>query len=220
MLGMLGLGAAGIVVGARTQNELNHILAPINSGISGLVPAAGGFRIYSVTGSVKNIHPAEYNLTVGGLVQRPATLSYAELTTVLPQTHLVRDFQCVTGWRVPHVAWTGVSLPDLLNHVGVAPGAKALKISSFDGAYTDSLTLSQARRRDIIVATSMLGAPVTHDHGGPVRLYVAPMYGYKSVKWLSRIDLVDKVEAGYWENEGYDIDGWVGHSNGRSDAPT
>jgi DMSO/TMAO reductase YedYZ molybdopterin-dependent catalytic subunit len=206
MLGMVGLGAVGIVVGARAQKSI----APVSSGISGILPGVGGFRYYSVVSSVKRIAPADYELEIDGLVKRPAKISYAELTSVLPQTHMVRNFQCVDGWRVENVAWSGVALPDLLDHVGVLPAAKALRISSFDGAYTDSLTLSQARRRDVIVATSMLGAPVTHDHGGPVRLYVAPMYGYKSVKWLSRIELVSAVEAGYWEKRGYEIDGWIG----------
>jgi DMSO/TMAO reductase YedYZ molybdopterin-dependent catalytic subunit len=66
----------------------------------------------------------------------------------------------------------------------------------------------------------MLGVPVTHDHGGPVRLHVAPMYGYKGVKWLSGIELTRAVRPGYWEERGYSVDGWVGSSNGRRDDPT
>jgi len=49
---------------------------------------------------------------------------------------------------------------------------------------------------------------------------VLPMYGYKSLKWLDRIELTRDVEPGYWEHRGYDVDGWVGRSNGRSDEPT
>jgi DMSO/TMAO reductase YedYZ molybdopterin-dependent catalytic subunit len=52
-----------------------------------------------------------------------------------------------------------------------------------------------------------------------VRLYVAPMYGYKSLKWLETIEVVNKVIPGYWEERGYDVDGWVGKSNGRDDQP-
>jgi len=147
------------------------------------------------------------------------TLTLADLQA-MKQTTLVRDFQCVTGWRVPAVHWSGVRLSDLLNEVGVQPAAKALTFVSFDGTYTDSLTLAQAARPDVLVATQMLGAPVTRAHGGPVRLYVAPMYGYKSVKWLGGIKLVPSVEPGFWENEGYDVDAWVGKSNGRDDAAT
>ena len=72
----------------------------------------------------------------------------------------------------------------------------------------------------LVVALRMLDAPVTHDHGGPVRLYVAPMYGYKSLKWLSGIELTREVVPGYWEDRGYSVDGWVGGSNGRSDRRT
>ena len=72
----------------------------------------------------------------------------------MPQTSLTRDFQCVTGWRVPDVAWSGVALPDLLDVVGVSRRARALSLSSFDGTYTESLTLDQARRRDVLVATA------------------------------------------------------------------
>jgi DMSO/TMAO reductase YedYZ molybdopterin-dependent catalytic subunit len=163
---------------------------------------------------------ANYTLKISGLVDRPTTFSLADLQA-MKQTTLIKDFQCVTGWRVPQVHWSGVALPDLLNHVGVKSGASALTFVSFDGAYTESLTLDQAKRRDVLVALQMLGGPVSKDHGGPVRLYVAPMYGYKSCKWLGEIHLVNSVVPGYWEDLGYDVDAWVGKSNGRDDdAPT
>ena len=80
--------------------------------------------------------------------------------------------------------------------------------------------MSQARRNDVIVAYQMEGSDLSDAHGGPVRLYVAPMYGYKSCKWLDRIELTKRVEPGYWEEYGYDVDGWVGRSNGRDDDAT
>jgi DMSO/TMAO reductase YedYZ molybdopterin-dependent catalytic subunit len=216
VLGMVGLGAVGVVVGARVQQGVNRALGPVSSGISGIVPAAGGWRFYTVTGAVKNISAADYHLTVRGLVKNPRSFSFAELQQSLPQTHITDTFHCVTGWSVPKVKWTGVALPDLLNAVGVLPGARGVKFTSFDGEYTESLTLEQARRRDVIIATSMLGGPVSHDHGGPVRMYVAPMYGYKSTKWLGGIELVRDVRPGYWEDRGYDVDAWIGRSNGFS----
>jgi DMSO/TMAO reductase YedYZ molybdopterin-dependent catalytic subunit len=224
VLGMLGLGAVGVIFGKQLENVQSNVLDPVvrndPTGLSNLLPAVDRFRYYNVASSEPNRTIADYQLTVGGLVDRPTTLSYADLQA-LPQTDLIKDFQCVTGWRVPQVRWSGVALPDLLDHVGVASGATAVQFTSFDGVYTESLTLAQARRRDIIVALTMLGAPVTRDHGGPVRLYVAPMYGYKSCKWLGGIKLASHVTPGYWEDEGYDVDGWVGKSNGRNDdAPT
>ena len=99
------------------------------------------------------------------------------------------------------------------------PGATHLRLTSFDGVYTESLTMEQARRPDVIVAYEMLGGAITKAHGGPVRLYVAPMYGYKSLKWLDGIEVTDHLEPGYWEHLGYDVDAWVGRSNGRDDEP-
>ena len=132
----------------------------------------------------------------------------------MPAEHLVRPFQCVTGWRVDSVQWTGVKLGRLLDEAGLAPGAAALRFFSFDGLYTESLTIDQARLPDVIVAYRMLGAPVTRAHGGPVRLYVPEMYGYKSIKWLQRVSVVREVVPGYWEQNGYAVDAWVGRSNG------
>jgi DMSO/TMAO reductase YedYZ molybdopterin-dependent catalytic subunit len=219
VLGMLGLGAVGIAVGASAQSAVTRVLGPVNSQVGGLIPAAGGFRYYSVVDGVKRRTPETYTLNVTGMVTSPRSFTFAELQA-MPQTQITKDFQCVTGWRVPGVHWSGVALPDLLDAVGVDPKATAVRFHSFDGAYTESLTMDQARRRDILVATTMLGAPVTHDHGGPVRLFAAPMYGYKSLKWLGGIELVNKVVPGFWEVRGYDVDAWVGRSNGRDDAPT
>jgi DMSO/TMAO reductase YedYZ molybdopterin-dependent catalytic subunit len=219
VLGLLGLGALGVVGGARLQSGLNAVLAPVElrdpTGLVGLLPLGDTFRYYSVTGGVTEQTADDYRLGVSGLVRQPARHSLADLQA-MPQTELVRDFQCVTGWRVPDVPWAGVRLGHLLDLAGPAPEATAVRLTSFDGTYTESLTLEQARRDDVLVALRMLGAPVTHDHGGPVRLYVAPMYGYKSVKWLSGIEVTDAVVPGYWEHRGYDVNGFVGRSNGRS----
>jgi DMSO/TMAO reductase YedYZ molybdopterin-dependent catalytic subunit len=222
VLGMLGLGAVGVVTGRRLADLESRVLAPIQSrdptGLTSLLPAGAGFRFYSVTGTVPHRTATGYRLTVRGLVDRPATFTLDDLHR-MPQTRLIRDFQCVTGWRVPRVHWAGVALPDLLDAVGVSPRAQAVRFTSFDGSYSESLTLAQGRRRDVLVATTMLDRPVTRDHGGPVRLYVAPMYGYKSLKWLAGIELTSSVQAGYWEHRGYDTDAWVGRSNGQQDAP-
>jgi DMSO/TMAO reductase YedYZ molybdopterin-dependent catalytic subunit len=223
VLGMLGLGAVGIVVGDRVQASVESALRPVTrndpTGLSSFVPTAGRFRIYSVTASMPERSRDEYRLTVDGMVDHPLDLSYEDLLD-RPQSDLVRDFQCVTGWRVAEVPWTGVLLRDLLDEAGVAEGATHLRIHSFDGVYTESLTLEQARRDDMLAAHRMLDGPVSREHGGPVRLFVGPMYGYKSLKWLERIEVTNQLYPGYWEQLGYDIDAWVGRSNGRDDEPT
>ena len=226
LLGSVAATAGGILFGARVQDVLQRILLPVTlhdpTGLSDLLPVAGRFRIYSVTGDLPARTPEEYSLRIDGLVESPATLSFDDVRHRLPQTALSRDFQCVTGWRVHDVAWAGVRLRDVLDTARVTAGATHVVFSSFDGTYTESLTLEQATRDDVLIAHTLEGKPLSREHGGPVRLYVAPMYGYKSLKWLERIEVTDHLpgEGGYWEPRGYDLDAWTGRSNGGHQEPT
>lgn len=214
-LGLTGVGILGIFIGSKAQSTVGNA---IGSGLGGILPGGNRFRIYSITGSYPNINPATYQLKVTGLVNKPLTLTLGDLQA-MPSVKLVKDFQCVTGWRVPNVHWEGVKLSDIMDAAGVQNRAKAVAFASYDGADTESLTISQARLSDVIVAYRMLGGPITAAHGGPVRLYVAPMYGYKSLKWLSEVRLVEKASPGFWEQNGYPVNAWVGNYNGRHDAP-
>jgi hypothetical protein len=221
-LGIIGLGALGVAFGNTAQRIVGALVAPFTnkngSGLGALIPGANRFRLYTVTGSFPDIPRSRYRLRVEGLVEKPFELRYDELLA-LPRSELVLPFQCVTGWRVPGVHWAGVRLGDLIDSAKPHPSAHAVEFTSYDGLYTESLTLDQAHRSDVIVAYEMLGGPISSEHGGPVRLYVAPMYGYKSAKWLRSISLVPQAIPGFWEQQGYAINAWVGRSNGRDDAP-
>ncbi|HZQ78628.1 MAG TPA: molybdopterin-dependent oxidoreductase [Acidimicrobiia bacterium] len=217
LLGFAGLTAAGVLGGARIQEVLDRLLPGPDGALASLLPAQR-FRIYSVTGTLPARSPDTYRLRIGGLVARPLDLTLHDLRA-RPAATLVRDFQCVTGWRVGAVRWGGARLSTLLDEAGAAPGA-AVEFRSFDGRYTEALTAAQARRADVVVAYEMNGRPLSSAHGGPARLYVAPMYGYKSCKWLGEITVTDRPVSGFWEQRGYDADGWVGRSNGRDDRPT
>ncbi|MBT2510448.1 molybdopterin-dependent oxidoreductase [Streptomyces sp. ISL-98] len=220
---MLGLGAAGVATAPYLQSGLDSFLGSAAekdpTGLTGLLPNGGGFRYYSVASSVPRKGPHNYRLKIDGLVERPTTYTLDDLRG-MPQTRIVRDVQCVTGWRVPETPFEGVELSRLLAAAGVKAEAKAVRFTCFDGTYSESLTLQQTRRKDVLVSLRMQDKPLSHSHGGPVRLYVAPMYFYKSAKWLSGITLTPEVQPGYWEKLGYDVDAWVGRSNGRDDAPT
>lgn len=222
VLGMMGTGLAGVLFGSKAADLLERVVAPIASrdgtGFLSLFPV-GRFRIYTVTGKLHSRSDADYRLSVNGFVDTPVTLTLDDLKA-MPPTRMTKDFQCVTGWRVHDVKWVGVRLADLMDRAGVKPGAQGVRFTSFDGVYTETLTLDQARRDDVIVAYEMDGKPVSSAHGGPARLYVAPMYGYKSIKWLETIEVSETMpRPGYWEQRGYDVDGWIGKSNGRDDRP-
>jgi len=212
VLGLLGLGAAGVVGGASFSRNLSEWLAPVElrdpTGLLSTLPLGPVFRFYSVTGGVEPRDSATYELAVGGLVAHATTYRLDDLRA-LPATSFRSDFHCVTGWVVPGVEWSGVKLSDLLDAAQPDPTATAVRFRSFDGTYTESLPLDDARAARTIVALDMLGGPVSHDHGGPVRMYVDGQYGYKSTKWLSAIELTAEEEPGYWEHRGYDVDGTI-----------
>jgi DMSO/TMAO reductase YedYZ molybdopterin-dependent catalytic subunit len=220
-LGLTAFGVSGVLWGSKAADLMERLLGPVavkdGSGLLGLLPT-GRFRIYSVTGRLPDLPAPNWRLDVDGLVDAPYTIGYDDLLQ-MPSVRLTKDFQCVTGWRVPDVRWVGVRLADIIDRASPRGEVQAVEFESFDGAYTETLTLSQARRDDVIVAYELDGKPISAAHGGPVRLYVAPMYGYKSLKWLQGITLVDVPRPGYWERRGYDVDAWIGGSNGRSDKP-
>jgi DMSO/TMAO reductase YedYZ molybdopterin-dependent catalytic subunit len=212
IVGLLALGGVGVLGGNALQSGLSRVLAPVEehdpTGLVSLFPLGATFRYYSVSGSVPTPSPTSYRLTVSGLVRRRASYTLQDLQA-MQQTSLVEDFQCVTGWRVLEVPWSGVELSRLLDLAGPTADATAVRFRSFDGTYTESLSLEEARQPGVLVALRMLGAAVTHDHGGPVRMYVSSNYGYKSTKWLSGIELTHGQVPGYWEPRGYAIDGRI-----------
>ncbi|MHB1999646.1 MAG: molybdopterin-dependent oxidoreductase [Solirubrobacteraceae bacterium] len=217
VLSMLGLGGLGIVFGSDVQKGISGLLRSVHAGsVASLVPGGGEFVLYTITNGYPAA-PEHYRLTVGGLVRRPLSLTLAELES-LPATRLTRAFQCVTGWSVEDVHWVGVRLIDLAERASPLARASAFELTSFDGLYTESLTMQQARETGAIVAYSMLGAPVTREHGGPVRLYVPDTFGYKSIKWLSEIRLVARAKPGYWEQNGYPVNAWISGHPPRSAA--
>ena len=94
------------------------------------------------------------------------------------------------------------------------PAATAVRFVSAERPYEDSLTLEQLRLPDAMLAYEIGGQPLSRPHGSPARVVLPEMYGYKGVKWLTGMELVARQPLGYWEQNGYDQDAWVGRSNG------
>jgi len=197
-------------------SRASNVLSPVTSAFSQLVGnlfPVGGWRIYTISGSMPIFDPASYRLEISGLVRRPRSFTYDELLA-LPRAHQVSTFHCVTGWTVDDVRWSGVRFKHLLDLVEPLSSAKALRFDSLEVPYNDSLTTEQVRLHDVMLALEMDGRPLSRPHGSPARVVIPEMYGYKGVKWLSKIELVSHQPTGYWEGLGYDQDAWVGHSNG------
>jgi DMSO/TMAO reductase YedYZ molybdopterin-dependent catalytic subunit len=204
-------GLSSLLWGKGVWSRISSAIAPIESAIP-LIPT-GGWRIYTVSGSLPEFHPPTWRLEVAGLVERPVSLDYRQLLA-LPKAEQVSTFHCVTGWTVHNVAWGGVRIKDVLALARPHPRATALRFVSAEHPYDDYLTLEQASLPDVMLAYEMDGKPLSRAHGAPLRLVIPDMYGYKNVKWLRRIELVPREGVGYWEDLGYDQDAWLGHSNG------
>ncbi len=174
---------------------------------------AGGWRIYTIASTMPVFNPATWRLRIDGLVEQPLELTYADLRA-LPRSDQVSTFHCVTGWSVQNVHWGGVRFHDLLAKAKPLPNARALAFVSAEQPYVDSLTLEQAHLKDAMLAYEMDGQPLPRPHGAPARVVIPDMYGYKNVKWVTRIVLLNRPIDGYWELNGYDRDAWVGRSNG------
>jgi DMSO/TMAO reductase YedYZ molybdopterin-dependent catalytic subunit len=207
-------GLSSLAWGKAAWSHVSSVVSPIAGSIAPILPTQG-WRIYTVSDHMPTFDPATWQLRVGGLVQKPTTLSYAQLRA-LPRVEQVSTFHCVTGWTVPNVHWAGVRIADVFDLVRPLPEAGGLQFVSAEDPYVDYLSMPQVLLRDVMLAYEMDGKPLPREHGAPLRLIIPEMYGYKNVKWLAGINLVRQPEDGYWEQLGYDRDAWVGRSNGYS----
>jgi DMSO/TMAO reductase YedYZ molybdopterin-dependent catalytic subunit len=107
--------------------------------------------------------------------------------------------------------WTGVSLPVLLQEAGVIPQAREIVFHGADRgfdrgiehSFSRSLVLAEALREDVLVAYAMNGQPLLPQHGAPLRLVVPDWYGMASVKWLARVEVIDRPFEGVQQSRSY-----------------
>jgi len=213
---LLGGGVSSLWWGAKVSGIFSPLTSSVSQLVGNLFPV-GGWRIYTISGSMPEFDPKAWRLEIDGLVGKPRSFTYQELRA-LPRAHQVSDFHCVTGWTVHGVRWSGVRFAHLLDQVEPLPEAKAIRFVSLEQPYNDSLTLEQLRPHDVLLALDMDGAPLSRPHGSPARVVIPEMYGYKGVKWLTRMEFVAHQPTGYWEGLGYDQNAWVGRSNGYTSA--
>jgi DMSO/TMAO reductase YedYZ molybdopterin-dependent catalytic subunit len=156
---------------------------------------------------------AAYRLVVDGAVERPHAFSLAQLNRMPQRTQITRH-DCVEGWSAIG-KWSGVPLAAMLDAVGVRPGARYVifRCMDNDGAgnlYYESLDLHQAYHPQALLALRLNDAPLDPDHGAPLRLRVPTQLGYKSAKWIARLEVagsfatINGGRGGYWEDQGYE----------------
>jgi DMSO/TMAO reductase YedYZ molybdopterin-dependent catalytic subunit len=146
--------------------------------------------------------PAGWTLAVGGLVAHPLALSLADLIR-LPRTRTRVRHHCVEGWTAV-ASWDGVRLSELARLAGADPAAGYVEFRSFDSGYWSSWDRDSALHPQTILAYGMNGAPLSVEHGAPLRLHSAVKLGYKMVKYLTEVRFLPARTGGYWEDQGYE----------------
>ncbi len=114
---------------------------------------------------------------------------------------LTTDIHCVTHWSKLGTSWRGVPVSTLFEAVGVGDLPYAL-VTSY-GGYTTNVPVEDLIDRDAMVAVEFEGEPLRAEHGGPARLLVPHLYLWKSAKWVTRIELLEYDQPGFWEVAGY-----------------
>jgi len=157
---------------------------------------------------------ADYRLEIAGLVERPMSLSLADLKALPSRTQITRH-DCVEGWSAIG-KWKGARLAAILEAAQLRPAARFVVFfcadpMAADGTdlYYESIDLDDALHPQTILAYELNDAPLPVKNGAPLRLRVERQLGYKHAKYVMRIEVVDSFakiaggKGGYWEDQGY-----------------
>jgi len=159
-----------------------------------------GFRENSIRGP-QYVKKEDYQLEITGLVKSPLAYTYDEIMAY-DQYKKVVTLNCVEGWSVT-VLWEGVLVRDVIANAGVLPQAKVVIFYAYDG-YSTSFPLEYILDNDIIMAHKMNEVSLPPERGYPFALVAEEKWGYKWIKWITKIELSDDVNyRGYWESRGY-----------------
>ncbi|OLC53513.1 MAG: hypothetical protein AUH85_14190 [Chloroflexi bacterium 13_1_40CM_4_68_4] len=155
------------------------------------------------------VEATRWRLQVGG--QRPYSIGYEELRG-LPATERTYTLQCISnlvgGSLISTAPFRGARLAGILERAGIPADAREVRFVSADG-YTESLPLEAATHPLTLVAYAMNGEPLAREHGYPARIVMIGRYGFKQPKWLTSVSPSAQASSGYWEQRGWNKDGFV-----------
>lgn len=149
--------------------------------------------------------PATWKFRTWGLVEIPLELNWQEFQA-LPRAKMTSDFHCVTRWSRFDNRWEGIPFRAVLDQTRPKPEAQSVMIHGAEG-YTTNVPLKDLMGDEEMLATHHDGEPLAPEHGGPMRLMVPKLYGWKSAKWVVGLDFLPVDRPGYWEQNGYHIYG-------------
>ena len=221
----------------RSDRRIVHDTAGLNTGEWAVI-ASDHFitpvqRFFTRShAAVPSIDASTWRLEVGGLVDRPASFTLAELTGAFPERTVVATLVCAGLRREEYLSvgplpgelpwgpepvstgeWTGVALADLLRVSRVSASARHVEFLGLDDVerhghhfgFGGSIDLEKAMAGDVLLATRINGVPLPPAHGFPLRAVVPGWIGARNVKWLGRITLLDKPSDNYFQSKAYRV---------------
>ncbi len=237
-LGWGGVAAAGLLALWRYATPPGKGAGPGDQAGMGDAPGSRGSRrgpdglpaevtanadFYRVS---KNLHDPRpdhvaWRMHVNGLVARPIVFTWGELRA-LPHREQWQTLICISndvgGDYLGNALWSGVPVADLIRLAGGASSRATRVVFRAADGYSDSLPVAKAMEPGTLVATTMNGVNLPHEHGAPARLLIPGVYGLKNVKWLTSIEVIDTPYRGYWQERGWS-DAAVVKTTARIDSP-
>ena len=165
----------------------------------------------AVAGLAKDFRTDPWTVEVGGLVNNPKTYDVSDLLKKFSQEERIYRLRCVEGWSMV-IPWMGFQLSELLREVEPTSNAKYVHFVTtldpdqmpgqgskfFPWPYEEGLRLDEAMNKLTILATGLYGKELPPQDGAPIRLVVPWKYGFKSIKSIIKIELVDKMPPTFW----------------------
>ena len=163
------------------------------------------FPIYDITPERPQPDLQAYRLRVWGAVDAPHTWTWSELCA-LPMIEVVADFHCVTRWSKRALVWEGIPTRVILETVRPHDDVVQVMVHCLEG-YTTNVPIEYFAAEDSLLALRLNGAPLTPEHGAPLRLVIPQLYAWKSAKYVCGLEFQTRLQPGFWEARGYHLIG-------------
>ncbi|MBV6450732.1 MAG: Protein-methionine-sulfoxide reductase catalytic subunit MsrP [Anaerolineales bacterium] len=185
-----------------------------------------------VAGLAQELTVSPWTVEVYGLVKKPKTYGIEDLLSKFTQEERIYRLRCVEAWSMV-IPWTGFSLASLLNEVEPTSDAKYVRFETaylpdempgvsspfYPWPYNEGLRLDEAMNDLTILATGLYGLPMPNANGAPIRLVVPWKYGFKSIKSIVKIELVEEQPATLWNTVGANEYGFYSNVNPNRSHP-
>jgi DMSO/TMAO reductase YedYZ molybdopterin-dependent catalytic subunit len=152
-------------------------------------------------GRIPRFDESTWSLAIDGACDNSFSLEYREVLT-LPVVEMTSDFHCVTGWSKLDNRWRGAQTKALLERASPDPDATHVLVHAEQG-YTANVPLVALLEDEAMVTWQHNNKRLAPKHGWPLRLVIPRLYGWKSVKWVRRFELLTSDHRGFWEVRGY-----------------